>query len=132
MKIFIAKLQKISRKQAVDTGMAMVLLCLLAGFFLKKEYFVLSAMVLLVVNMVIPDVYRPLAVIWLSISEILGLIVSKIILSVLFFVIVTPVGIIRKLMKKDTLTLKKWKKDRSSVFIVRNRDRNPFNLEKPY
>ena len=44
----------ISKKEAIDTGMAMVLLTLLVGYFAKNTLFFFAAIPLLVLNMTFP------------------------------------------------------------------------------
>ena len=123
---------KISRNEAKDTGMAMTLICLLIVIFSRNFAFTILAVILLVINMVFPSAYRPVAVIWFGLSRVLGAIVSKFILAILFFLVVTPVGVIRRMLKADPLKLKQWKKDQSSVFSERNHIYHSNDIEKPY
>ena len=122
----------ISKKQSVDTGMAMTLICLLISLYSRNFIFTFLAVILLVINMVFPAAFRPFARIWFGLSNILGTIVSKFILAILFFVVVTPIGIIRRLLKADSMKLKQWKKDRSSVFTELNHLIQADDIEKPY
>lgn len=62
--------------------MALVLVLLLLTLVLKRGVLLFSAMVVHVLNMVAPQVYRPAAVIWFSLARLLGMIVSKVILSI--------------------------------------------------
>ena len=122
----------ISIKQAKDTGMAMVLICLIINIFGKDSIFIILAILFLVINMVVPSVYKPVAIIWLSFSKIIGTIMSKILLVIVFFLIVTPMGITRRLLGKDSLKLKSWKKDHDSVFVTRNNKFCSEDVEAPY
>ena len=122
----------ISIKQAKDTGMAMVLICLIINIFGKDSIFNVLAILFLVINMVVPLVYKPVAIIWLSFSKIIGTIMSKILLVIVFFLIVTPMGITRRLLGKDSLKLKSWKKDHDSVFVTRNNKFCSEDVEAPY
>ncbi len=125
-------LKNISRDQAKDTGMAMVLISLLAGLLGQKQLLIVLAVALLIINMTLPLAYRPVAVVWLGLSHLLGTVMSKIILTVLFFLLVTPVGLMRRASGADTLQLKKWKKSRSSVFKIRNHRFNAKDIKVPY
>ncbi len=58
--------------------------------------------------------------------------ISKILLTVLFIAMVLPVGLIRRAMGKDVMQIKRWKKDRDSVFRIRNHDFSAQDLEHPY
>jgi hypothetical protein len=125
-------LKYITKEQSKDTGMAMVLICLLLGYFSRNYHLISLGIILLIVDMVVPNVFRPVAKIWLGISHVLGTIMSKLLLTVIFFLVVTPVGIIRKVFGKDTLKLKKWKKDTASVFTVRDHSFEAGDIETPY
>jgi len=130
MKSFFPK--KISKDQAKDTGMAMVLICFLLGYFSQREDFFTLGIILLLIDMIYPNLYRPVATIWFGLSNVLGTITSKVLLTVIFLVIVTPVGLIRRIAGADSMQLKRWKKDDSSVFGVREHIFKPEDIEKPY
>jgi len=122
----------VSREQAKDTGMAMVLICLLIWHFFNVDRFFAISIVLLVINMIFPQVYKPLAKLWLGFSNILGAVMSRILLTILFFTLVTPIGVFRRITGYDSLQIKKWKKDRTSVFQVRDHTYQPKDIDKPY
>lgn len=123
---------RITRDQAKDTGMAMVLLCLLIGWLADAERLFLLAIPLLVITMVFPGLYRPVAVVWLGLSHLLGTVVSRILLTVVFFVIVTPVGLLRRLLQMDSLQLKKFRRGRESVMKVREHLYVASDIDRPY
>jgi hypothetical protein len=119
-------------EQAKDTGMAMVLICLLLGYWDKFPKFLPVSLVLLILTMAWPNAFRPLAGIWFGLSHLLGNVVSRVILTVLFFLIVTPIGLIRRLIGADALQLKKWKQGQDSVFVVREGPVQGKDLANPY
>ncbi len=57
---------------------------------------------------------------------------SRLILGLIFFSMVLPVGLIRRAMGKDSLNLRKWKKDRESVYMMRDITFSKNHIEKPY
>jgi hypothetical protein len=119
-------------EQAKDTGMAMVLICLLLGYWGKFPKFLPVAIVLLLITMVWPKAFRPLAGLWFGLSHLLSSVVSRVILTILFFLVVTPIGLIRRLFGADALQLKKWKQGRDSVFVVREGPVQGKDLVNPY
>jgi uncharacterized Tic20 family protein len=127
-----SRLLSATPEQAKDTGMAMVLICLLLGYFGKFPKFLGVSIVLLLLTMAVPKIFKPLAVLWFGLSHLLGQVVSKIILSLAFFLIVTPIGLIRRMMGKDSLQLKKWKQGRDSVFVQRQGAIQDKDLLNPY
>ncbi|MBN2109404.1 MAG: hypothetical protein JW832_18395 [Deltaproteobacteria bacterium] len=127
---FIPK--QITRDQAKDTGMAMVLICLLIGYFGHKQSCIGAAMLLLLVAMTWPSLYKPVGKLWFGLSHVLGTVMSKVVLSILFFILVTPIGLVRRFLGSDALLLKKWKKDQASVFKVRNHTFTAKDIQHPY
>lgn len=123
---------RITPQQAKDTGMAMVLICLLAGLMRKQDFFLYAAIALLVMTMTRPAIFIPAARVWLAFSDFLGGIVSKILLSFLFAVVVTPIGLIRRLGGADSLRLKMWRQGKGSAFTERNITFSASDLERPY
>jgi hypothetical protein len=124
--------KSVSKDQARDTGMAVVLVLLLVGAFMQNLDYTKVAIVALILTMTIPGVYKYLAIIWFGFSRLLGIFVSRIILTLVFFLVVTPVGLLRKLLGYDTLKLKEFKKNRQSVMQIRDITFNANDINKPY
>lgn len=124
--------RKITKDQSRDTGMAMVLLLLLVFAAHPRKGYLLAAIILHVVNMTVPNFFRPIAPIWFGLSDLMGAVVSKILLSIVFFAIVTPIGILRRLAGKDSLKLRAFKAGQESVMLERNHKFVGRDLEKPY
>ena len=53
----------------------------------------------------------PLNRLWFKFGLLLGKFISPIIMGIIFFIVVTPIGIIMRLLKKDLLNLKYNKKE---------------------
>lgn len=123
---------KITKDQSRDTGMAMVLLCLFVFLARKREGWLFAAIGLHVVNMIAPQVYKPVAVVWLGFSEFLGNISSKVLLSIVFFGVVTPIGVLRRLAGKDSLKLRAFKASQESAMWERNHKFTGKDIEQPY
>lgn len=126
------RFKKITKDQSRDTGMAVVLLLLILFATRKREWMLFGAMALHVLNMIVPQIYRPVAVVWLGLSEVLSAVSSKILLSIVFFVVVTPIGILRRLFGKDSLKLRSFKASEDSVMVERNHKFSGRDMERPY
>jgi hypothetical protein len=112
--------KNVSRIQCSEFGQVAVLVFIFLSLYLKNDHFILPAFLILLITILFPYFFYPLAVIWFGLSTILGKISSFIILSILFFLLVIPMGLIRKMSGKDILKLKKFKKSRDSVMTERN------------
>ena len=124
--------KKISKDQSRDTGMAMVLLSMLLAISPKRHSLLFVAMALHVLNMTVPGLYRPIAVLWFGLSDLMGAVMSKILLSLVFFLVVTPIAILRRLFGKDALKLRAFKASKDSVMLERNHTFAARDLERPY
>jgi Saxitoxin biosynthesis operon protein SxtJ len=125
-------IKQMTKDQSRDTGMAMVLLLLLIYLKTRREGWLYSAMVLHIVNMIVPRIFAPASVLWLGLSHVLGTVMSKVLLSILFFAVVTPIGLLRRLFGKDSLKLRQFKAGTESVMLVRNHLFVAQDIEKPY
>ena len=121
-----------SVEQAKDTGLAMVLILLLSVHLGKKEFLILPAIGVLVVTMTWPAVFTPLARVWFGLSHIMGSVVSKVLLTIVFFVVATPVGLFRRLCGSDAMRCKAWKDGATTAFVERQHEFSREDLEKPY
>lgn len=124
--------RKITNDQSRDTGMAMVLLLLIVAASRKREGYLYVAMALQVLNMIKPALFRPIAVVWLALSDLLGAVMSKLLMAIVFFVVVTPMGIIRRLAGKDSMRLRAFKASKDSVMVERNHKFVGADLNSPY
>ena len=120
------------RDRSRDTGLALVLLLLIGQLMTGRQSLITAAVVALVVTMTVPLVFRPLSVVWFGFSHVLGAVMSRLLLSAVFFLIVTPVGVVRRLLGYDTLRLRAFKAGDTSVMHVRHHVFAPDDLEKPY
>lgn len=124
--------KNITKAQARDTGMAMVLICLIVGIFTHNNGWNVAAIALLVLNMTWPSAYTPVAYVWLGLSGLLGSVVSKVLLSIVFFVVVTPIAVLRRMMGKDSMRLKAFKQGQESVMVVRDHTYTAQDVEQPF
>jgi hypothetical protein len=115
-----------------DTGLAFVLLFLIIIYLRRDPSLLPVPMLILVVSMALPIVFRPLAVVWFGLAGILGAISSRIVLSLLFLGLVTPIGLIRRMAGVDSLQRKEWRNGTASVFKTRDHRMSAEDLEKPY
>jgi hypothetical protein len=120
------------RDRSRDTGLAMVLLLLLAQLATGRRGLTTAAAIVLVVTMTAPLVFRPVSVVWFGLSHVLGTVMSKVLLAAVFYLIVTPIGVARRLLGYDSLRLRAFKAGQASVMHPRQHVFAPDDLDKPY
>ena len=65
------------------------------------------SIIFLILGVVNSKILTPINKLWFKLGLFLGKIVSPLVMGVIFFLVVTPTGIIMRLMRKDLLNLKK-------------------------
>ena len=67
--------------------------------------------IFLILSLINSKILTPLNRLWFKFGLLLGKFISPLIMGIIFFVVVTPIGIIMRLLKKDLLNLKYNKKE---------------------
>ena len=99
-----------------------VVLVLLSGiFFLKGKDLYTSllaiSLIFLFLGLICPKVLKPIQKVWMSLAIVIGWFMTRLIMIILFFLIVTPIGIIGRLLKKQFLDLGFKKDNKDSYWI---------------
>jgi len=86
-------------------------LLIIAGLFFWKEkesfqLFLIVGIVLVVAGIAIPFILKPIYWVWMTFATILGWFMTRVILSLLFYAVFTPIGLIGRLIGKEFLNLK--------------------------
>ena len=64
------------------------------------------ALIFLVLGLINSKILTPLNLIWVKFGELLGKIIAPIVMALVYFVVLTPISIILRLVNKDILKLK--------------------------
>jgi hypothetical protein len=93
-----------------------------------KSLFIYSTLgsLFLITGLLIPNLLKPIHKIWMILAVILGFIMTKLIMTLTFILIVTPIGLLLKLSGKDLLNLKIKEKENTfwkDYQRVENKDR---------
>tara|TARA_Y100000741_G_scaffold11209_1_gene9138 strand:- start:977 stop:1360 length:384 start_codon:yes stop_codon:yes gene_type:complete len=78
---------------------------------------IVISIIFLILGLVNSQILTPLNILWFKFGMLLGRFVSPIVMGLVFFLVVTPTGLIMKLFNKDLLKLRKNKN--SSYWIKR-------------
>ena len=122
----------ITEQQKKDTGLALILLFLIIGLLTKNILFFKLTIPIILLTMLLPKLLYPVAIIWFTLSNLLGFFISKIILSIIFIILIVPVGLFRRLFGKDNLQLRQFKISKSSVLINKNHTYTRKDIIKPF
>jgi hypothetical protein len=110
----------INKQQCVEFGQVAILVVLFFALKYKTAIWVDMAFGLALVTVLIPYLLYPFAFSWFGLSKILSVVGPIVLMTIIFFVVVMPVGLFRKIMGTDNLKLKQFKKATDSVMHVRD------------
>ena len=124
---------KSSRKDLKNFGFTIGFILLIIGVFLfvrEKGLFVYLfsiGSILIILGGIVPVLLRPFYKVWMTFAVIIGWIMTRIILSILFFSIITIIGLFTRLLGKDFLNLNS--KNNKSYWNIRNKE---YELNQDY
>ena len=76
--------------------------------------------VFLILGLMNSKLLTPLNKLWFKFGMILGAIVAPVVMGVVFFLVITPIGIFMKIIGKDLLN-KKYDKKKATYWIIRGK-----------
>lgn len=103
----IKETKKDLRKFGLTVGSVLLLIALSFFYFEKPSaiYFGVIGAILVVFGFVLPQSLKPLNKIWMGLAIILGFIMSRVILTILFYIVLTPISFLAKLFRKRFMFL---------------------------
>jgi len=130
--------QEFTAKELRDFGLIMAgMLILMFGFVLPWifSYSIpywpfIAAVVFAVLALLRPVLLGHVNRVWLKISDVLGWINTRLVMGIMFFLLVAPIGLLMRLFGKNTLSTKMSEEQTTYRVITKTRDKK--HLEKPF
>ena len=113
---------KINKKNNITFGILFFVFFLIIGLYplalvgVIRIWSVFLSLVFLIITIIRPNLFTFLNRSWIQFGILLGKIISPIIMGLVFFFVVTPIGILVRILKKDVMCLKRGE---SSYWIDR-------------
>jgi hypothetical protein len=129
---------KSSKKDLKKFGLTIGIVVLLIGVFLffrqkgAAVYWGGTGMVLMLLSFSAPVVLKPLAIIWMAMSILLGWVMTGLLLTIFFYIVLTPTGLIVRLFGKDLLDRKVDRDTKSYWQKKRNKKFDPQDYERQF
>lgn len=99
--------EKSVKKTGITVGVVLILISFILWWFGKNSfvYFSLIGGVFIILSYIAVPLLRPFHKLWIGLSLVLGFVMSRIILTILFYLVVTPIGLLAKLVGKKFMPL---------------------------
>jgi hypothetical protein len=123
-------LSKANRQEYRKFGLTLGIVFSLIGISLywkskgSAPYFLGIGFGFILSGLIFPSILKYIYTIWMGFAVIMGFFMSRLILSVIFFLIFAPVGIITRLLNKDLLK-ERWDRNAESYWI--RREKKPYD-----
>ena len=129
----IKSTEKEARKFGIQVGLVFMIITLILFISDKgnSHYFFIVGGVLIILGQLFPQLLIIPNKLWMSLGVVLGYFSSRIILFVLFYFILTPIGIAAKIFGKNFLE-KKINIEKKSYWNIRNNHYNKSQTEKQF
>ncbi len=104
---------KINKKNNITFGILFFVFFLIIGLYplvsfeVIRIWSVVLSLVFLIITIIRPNLFTFLNRSWIQFGILLGKIISPIIMGLVFFFVVTPIGILVRILKKDVMGLKR-------------------------
>lgn len=132
MKNINSLFKKVSDKENIEFGIVAIMVMGVLALITKHSYYLVVIIVLSLVTLTVPVLFYPFTIVWFGISRMLGAISSRLMLTVIFFLVVTPVGVFRRIAGRDSMKLRQFSKGKESVMVVRDHNYLPEDLEHTF
>ena len=123
--------KKPEQLQQLETVTVLAAFLLVLNILLHRPVLVHAALTLLLIGLFARPVARIISRTWLKFAELLGAFNSKVILTLVFFLFLTPIAFLFRLFSKNPLQLKN-DSDTKSLFKERNHTYNRADFEKTW
>jgi hypothetical protein len=103
----------IKRKDNIIFGILFFVLFLIIGFYplisdgFIRIWSIFLSLVFLIITIIRPNLFTLLNKLWIKFGILLGKIISPIVLGLIFFFMVTPIGMLVRILRKDVMGLKR-------------------------
>ena len=90
-------------------------------------YLIIISIIFLILGLLNSKLLSPLNLFWIKLGELLGKIIAPIVMALIYFIILTPIGLFLRLIRKDILNLKFSKEN--SYWIKREKNIGPMKRQ---
>ena len=122
------------RNFGIIIGAVLIAIVMLLFWKEKQSYDILMivGVVLCVTSLILPVILKPFYLAWMTFAIILGWIMTRVILSMVFYGIITPIGLFARLVGKEFLNIKLNKTENTYWNHRRKHSLKKANYEKQF
>lgn len=109
-----------------------VLATIIAGLYLNLDWLAYAGITMLGVGLVSSRVNQTFARLWMAFARVIGTVNSKLLLTIIFYLVLTPIAVLYRLLRGSPLqTIEETNQDHS-YFIEREETYSASDFENPW
>jgi len=95
------------KKTGLTVGIVLIIISMLLWYFGKSSfiYFSIIGGVFVIISTIAITVLRPFHKLWMMLALVMGFVMSRVILTILYYLVLSPIGLIAKLVGKKFMSL---------------------------
>lgn len=104
---FVDKSDEAVKKTGISVGVVLILISLLLWYLGKASfvYFSITGGLFVILALISIPVLRPFHKLWMMLALLMGFVMSRVILTMLYYFVLTPIGLLAKIVGKKFMTL---------------------------
>ncbi|MDP2362196.1 MAG: hypothetical protein Q8M94_00350 [Ignavibacteria bacterium] len=104
---YIDKSDEAVKKTGLTVGVVLILISLLLWYLGKASfmYFSISGGLLIILSFIAIPALRPFHKLWMMLALLMGFVMSRVILTFLYYLVLTPIGLLAKVVGKKFMPL---------------------------
>lgn len=126
--------EKAVKKTSVTVGIVLLIITFILWYFGKTSFIYFGAIggLFIILSYIAVPLLRPFHKLWMTLALILGWFMSRVILIILFYLVITPIGLFAKIFGKRFLELKIDKKAATYWEKRENIIKQPIDYERQF
>ena len=115
----IKTIRKETRNFGITIGLILLVISAILFWKANTSYliFIIIGLVLLALSIIIPNILKPIYFLWMIIAKVSEWLMTRMILSLLFYIVITPISLIAKLFGNYFLDLE-WNRINGSYWNI--------------
>ncbi len=103
----INKSDEAVKKTGISVGIVLILISFLLWYLGKTSFVYFSTIggLFVILALIAIPVLRPFHKLWMTLALLMGFVMSRVILTILYYIILTPIGLLAKLVGKKFMPL---------------------------
>lgn len=117
---------KNDKVKSLETLLVLVGALIIVFWVSPKKIYLLIGLIFILIGIISPFLAEKISWVWLKFAELLGSVMSKLILSIIYFCFLVPIALIYRLTQKNPLFLKRRE---GSYYTERDQQYSPKDIE---